>query len=78
MSTLSKILIVIAIIGAVNWGLIGLFGFNVVTAVFGGSTEAEVRIIRIVYAVVGVCGLFALITLPALHGRRWLEHHRSA
>ncbi len=50
--------LVIALIGAVNWGLIGFFQFNLVTFLFGDM----VWVIRIIYALVGICGLY-LFTL---------------
>ncbi|NLM22446.1 MAG: DUF378 domain-containing protein [Peptococcaceae bacterium] len=60
MGTLQRIALVIAIIGAINWGLIGFFGFNLVSAIFGGiSTMPE----RIVYAIVGLCGLYCITLL---------------
>ena len=43
----------ISIIGAVNWGLIGFFGFNLVAFLFGSSWLA-----RVIYALVGLCGLY--------------------
>ncbi|MBQ7358718.1 MAG: DUF378 domain-containing protein [Lachnospiraceae bacterium] len=46
----------IAIIGAVNWGLIGLFQFDLVRFIFGDMTLLS----RIVYIVVGLCGLYLL------------------
>lgn len=66
--TISKVLIVLAIIGALNWGLVGFFNFNLVHAIFGG-TQAEVPSIasRIVYAIVGLAGLVSLVLLPKLH-----------
>ncbi|MCD2491055.1 DUF378 domain-containing protein [Lacrimispora sp. NSJ-141] len=48
--------LVITIIGAVNWGLIGFFKFNLVTFLFGDMT----LISRIIYAVVGICGLYLI------------------
>ena len=42
----------IGIIGAINWGLIGFFGFNLVAFLFGTSWLA-----RVIYAIVGLCGL---------------------
>ncbi len=70
MSTLSKTLIVIAIIGAVNWGLIGFFNFNLVDAIFGGgAAEQTSRMSRVIYAIVGVCGVAALMMLPRLRDR---------
>ena len=44
------------IIGAINWGLIGAFGFNLVTAIFGDMTAVT----RIVYVLVGLGGLYGL------------------
>lgn len=79
MSLLTKILLVIAIIGALNWGLIGFFNFNVVDAIFGGgSAEQTSSISRVIYAIVGLCAIAALVLLPSLHGRGDLEHHRPA
>jgi len=46
----------IAIIGAVNWGLIGFFGFDLVAFIFGDMSLLS----RIVYAIVGICGLYLL------------------
>ena len=53
METLQKILLVITIIGAVNWGLIGLLDFDLVAMIFGEATLFS----RIIYTLVGVCGL---------------------
>ena len=44
----------IVIIGAVNWGLIGFFNFNLVSFLFGSMSWIS----RIIYAVVGLCGLY--------------------
>ncbi len=46
----------IAIIGAVNWGLIGFFNFNLVAALFGSMSWLS----RIIYALVGLCGLYLI------------------
>ena len=48
------IALTIAIIGAVNWGLIAFFDFNLVAAIFGSMTWLS----RIIYALVGVCVLY--------------------
>ena len=53
METLQKICLVITIIGAVNWGLIGLFDFNLVTFIFGDASVLT----KIVYILVGIAGL---------------------
>lgn len=39
MSVLQKIALILMIIGAINWGLIGLFQFDLVAAIFGGQHE---------------------------------------
>lgn len=44
----------VAIIGAVNWGLIGFFNFNLVSFLFGQANWIS----RVVYAVVGLCGIY--------------------
>lgn len=53
METLQKVALVFTIIGAVNWGLIGLFEFDLVAAIFGELTLMS----KIIYTIVGVCGL---------------------
>jgi len=79
MSVLAKTLLVIAIIGALNWGLIGFFNFNLVDAIFGGGSAEQTSVIsRVVYAVVGLCAVAALVMLPSLHRRGDFEHHRPA
>lgn len=46
----------IAIIGAINWGLIGLFRFDLVAFIFGDMSWLS----RIVYVIVGICGIYLL------------------
>lgn len=46
----------LAIIGAVNWGLIGFFSFDLVAFIFGNMSW----IARIIYAIVGICGLYLI------------------
>ena len=46
----------IAIIGAVNWGLIGFFNLNLVALLFGSMSWLS----RIIYGLVGICGLYLL------------------
>lgn len=65
---LTKTLVFIAIIGALNWGLIGFFNWNLVDAIFGGGAHEETSTFsRVIYAIVGLCGLVALFLLPRLH-----------
>ena len=56
MKLLDTIALLLVIIGAVNWGLIGFFDFNLVSALFGEMTTFS----RIIYALVGIAGLYSL------------------
>lgn len=53
---LDCIALTITIIGAVNWGLIGFFDFNLVATVFGSMSWLS----RIIYALVGISGLYLI------------------
>ena len=53
MEMLQKIALVVTIIGAINWGLIGLLDIDLVALLFGTSTFLT----RTVYTLVGICGL---------------------
>lgn len=53
METLQKVLLVITIIGAVNWGLVGLLDIDLVALLFGSASLLS----RIVYTLVGICGI---------------------
>lgn len=53
METVQKILLIITIIGAVNWGLIGILDFDLVAMLFG----TKALFTRVVYTLVGICGL---------------------
>lgn len=57
MDTLSLILM---IIGALNWGLIGIFQFDVVAAIFGGMSAI---VSRIIYTLVGLAGIWGITML---------------
>ncbi len=56
MRIIDKIALVLVIIGAIVWGLIGLFNFNIVEMLFGNMTIIS----RIIYTLVGVSGLWAI------------------
>ncbi|MBS3909968.1 MAG: DUF378 domain-containing protein [Actinobacteria bacterium] len=56
----------VAVIGALNWGLVGFFNFDLVRAIFGeGSlgTSAISAASRVIFAVVGVAGLYSIYSL---------------
>jgi uncharacterized protein len=50
--------VILTVIGALNWGLIGLFDFNLVSAIFGERTLWS----RIIYTLVGISGLYLIYT----------------
>jgi uncharacterized protein len=56
LSTIQRIALILTIIGAINWGLIGFFGFNLVEAIFGDNSALS----RIIYGLVGIAGLINL------------------
>lgn len=59
MQTLQKVALVFVIIGAINWGLIGLFDFNLVEALFGVDNV----ITKIIYVLVGIAGIIDISLL---------------
>ena len=69
MRTIHRIALTLVIIGAVNWGLIGFFQYDLVAAIFGGQ---DAGISRLIYALVGLSGLICLPLLfePAREERR--------
>ncbi|MBR6728689.1 MAG: DUF378 domain-containing protein [Clostridia bacterium] len=60
MSTIDNISLVLVIVGALNWGCIGLFGFDFVASLFGGQMSV---ISRIIYSLVGIAGLWSITLL---------------
>lgn len=54
---LDWVAVVLVIIGGVNWGLVGAFGFNLVSAIFGEST-----LTAIIYDLVGLSALYMIYT----------------
>lgn len=66
MEILQKVCLVLTIIGAINWGLIGLFDFNLVSFLFGDMSMLS----KIIYSLVGIAGLIN-IGLLFVH----LENH---
>ena len=60
MKILDRVALVLGIIGALNWGIVGLFRFDCVAFLFGGQTGT---IIRVIYALVGLAGLWCITML---------------
>lgn len=57
---IDKIALILAIIGGLNWGSIGIFGFDLVAFAFGGSGSA---ISRVIYTLVGLSALWCISLL---------------
>ena len=57
---MDRIALILVIIGALNWGLIGLFGFDAVAFLCGGQMAV---LSRIIYSVVGIAGLWRVSLL---------------
>lgn len=60
MNTIQKLALVLTIVGALNWGLIGLFNFNLVETLFGSGMLSA-----IIYMLVGVAGIINIMLLFA-------------
>ncbi len=56
MKVIDKIALILIIIGAINWGLIGIFKFNLVEMIFGDMT----MLARLIYILVGISGLWGI------------------
>ena len=70
---LEPVALVVMVLGALNWGMVGLFDTNVISDVFGGGTLTD-----IVYVVVGVAGLlYVPKVLEALHIGGHTPHPRG-
>ena len=59
MKIIDTIALVLIIVGAINWGLIGIFNFNLVETIFGGFSVIS----RIIYILVGISGLWSIKTV---------------
>lgn len=54
---LNKIALALLIVGGINWGLIGIFRFDVIAWLFGGSGAV---VSRIIYTVVAICAIWCI------------------
>jgi uncharacterized protein len=68
---LDTLALVLTSVGGLNWGLVGLFRFDLVAAIFGGMEFGETNLAsRVVYTLVGVSAAYLLGRIPALVGDR--------
>ncbi|MFA5604236.1 MAG: DUF378 domain-containing protein [Bacilli bacterium] len=61
METLQKVALAITIIGAINWGLIGLFDVDIIASIFG-ELSMMTRVIQILYGITGLINIGILFT----------------
>ncbi len=59
MKWLNVITMILVIIGAINWGLVGLFGLNLVAVIFGFSPI----LLKLIYIIVGLSGVYQIMPL---------------
>lgn len=74
MMILNKIALLLVIIGALNWGLVGLFSFDLVAWIFGSSAAIMSRIL---YTVISLAGVWC-ISMLFMDDERVAEHHTHA
>jgi len=67
MKILDVIVAVLLVIGGLNWGLVGLFQFDLVATIFGGQSAL---LSRLIYVVVGLCAIYQAIQWKAIQ-HRW-------
>jgi uncharacterized membrane protein YuzA (DUF378 family) len=72
MKTLDIIIYALLIIGGLNWGLVGVFDFDLVAAIFGDMSGLS----RIIYTVVGLAAIYDLVLIKAIW-KRWGVHYRA-
>ncbi|MDD2554081.1 MAG: DUF378 domain-containing protein [Desulfotomaculaceae bacterium] len=61
MEWLSRLALALVIIGALNWLLVGLFQWDLVTALFGGEVlRSSSALSRVIYTIVGLAGIYAI------------------
>ncbi|MFD1357703.1 DUF378 domain-containing protein [Fictibacillus halophilus] len=58
MDWLKKLAALLVLIGALNWGLVGLFEINVVTEIFGSAATVT----KVIYSLIGLSGLWMLLS----------------
>ena len=71
MTFINKLALALAIIGCLNWGLVGLFSFDLVAWLFGGATMI---LSRIVYTVIALAGIWCIALL--FHTDERIAEHR--
>ena len=71
MKALYNIMLTLVIIGAINWGILGLFELDLIGSIFGGMTSV---ISRIIFVLVGLCGIGAIALYRPINEDEELSH----
>ena len=66
------IALVLVLLGAINWGLVGIFNWDLVAAIFGGTVFAS-----IVYIIIFIAAIWLIVDLCLEHGRISLRRDRD-
>jgi uncharacterized membrane protein YuzA (DUF378 family) len=74
MKAIDILALVLLIVGALNWGLVGLFQFDLVAAIFGQMTALS----RIVYMVVGLAAVYEIAMFRTISTRWHIHLHKPA
>jgi uncharacterized membrane protein YuzA (DUF378 family) len=74
MKSLDVLAAVLLVVGGINWGLVGLFQFDLVAAIGGGMSGA---LARVIYSLVGLAGLYQAASWRAIQ-RRWIAARATA
>ena len=65
MKNIDLITLILIIIGGLNWGLVGIFGFDLVAAIFGSMSFLS----NLVYTLVGISAMYNLAAMKSIHAR---------
>ena len=69
---LNWICLTLLVIGAINWGLVGFFQFDLIAAIFGGMSS---WVSRVIYALIGLAGLYSLSFFRFFDRDDRVRHH---
>jgi len=67
LNVLDWIALILTVVGGLNWGLVGVFKFDLVATIFGG---VEAVVSRIVYTLVGLAAIYLIIAVAAKSGKQ--------
>ena len=73
MKTLDVVIWTLLAIGGLNWGLVGVFNFDLVAAIFGDMSFLS----RLIYTLVGLSAVYDIVAIKAIW-KRWKMHYGTA